>query len=139
MRTLLDSSVLVAGLVPAEAGHDDSLRQMSEAERVVFVHALNEVFATLTGGGLGFRVDASLAAKLIHERIVQRMEVVVLDEAETSTALAAARSHGVRGGAVYDYMHLIAARKAGVEAIVTLNVSDFQHLVRTGDPRIELP
>jgi hypothetical protein len=36
-------------------------------------------------------------------------------------------------------MHLIAARKAGVEAIVTLNASDFQHLVRTGDPRIELP
>jgi hypothetical protein len=67
------------------------------------------------------------------------MEVVVLDEAETSTALAAARGHGVRGGVVYDYIHLIAARKAGVEAIVTHHVSDFEHLVRTGDPRVELP
>lgn len=139
MKALLDSSVIVAGLVPSERGHDESLRQMNESERSVFVHALNETFATLTGGALGFRVDANLAAKLIHERVVQRMQVIVLDETETSQALATARNHGVRGGAVYDYMHLIAARKAGVEAIVTLNVSDFEHLVRVGDPQILLP
>lgn len=131
--------MLVAGLVPAQAGHDELLRQMNEPERVVFVHALNEVFATLTGGTLGFRVDADLAAKLIQERIVQRMQVIVLDEVETSSALAAARSHGVRGGAVYDFMHLVAARKAGVEAVVTLNISDFEPLIRTGGPKIRLP
>ena len=139
MKALLDSSVLVAALVPAQAGHDESLVQMNEPERFVFVHAMNETFATLTGGSLGFRVDANLAAKLIQDRIVQRMQVIVLDENDTSHALAAARSHGVRGGAVYDYMHLVAARKAGVEAIVTLNVSDFEHLVRPGDPQVRLP
>jgi predicted nucleic acid-binding protein len=139
MTALLDSSVLVAGLVSNQTAHDDSSGQMNQPERFVFVHALNETFATLTGGSLGFRVDATLAAELIQERVVQRMTVVVLDEVETITALREARKHGVRGGAVYDYMHLVAARKAGVEAIVTLNSGDFHHIIRDGDPAVQLP
>ena len=45
----------------------------------------------------------------------------------------------VRGGAVYDYLHLVAARKAGVERIVTLDLRHFRALARAGDPRIEGP
>lgn len=50
-----------------------------------------------------------------------------------------ARAHGVRGGAVYDYMHLVAARKGKADVLFTLNLSDFQHLHREGDPEIRHP
>jgi predicted nucleic acid-binding protein len=45
----------------------------------------------------------------------------------------------VRGGAIYDWLHLAAARKAGAEVFITLDQRDFQSLMRPGDPRIEMP
>jgi hypothetical protein len=54
-------------------------------------------------------------------------------------ALAECEGRGVRGGAVYDFLHLAAARKAGAERLLTLDVSHFQAISRPGNPRIEAP
>jgi hypothetical protein len=43
---------------------------------------------------------------------------------------AEARKYGVRGGAIYDYMHLVSARKVCAEVVYTLNFNDFQNIVR---------
>lgn len=140
MRVLCDSSVLVAALLSSENLHAECLAILNGPDTVVVhVHALNEVFATLTGGSLGFRVDADVAAKLIREKITSLVEVIVLDAEDVSQAQSAARAHGVRGGGVYDYMHLVAARKAKVDALYTINLSDFTHVVREGDPEIRRP
>ena len=139
MKVLLDSSVLIAALVPSEIAHAECSAWIKAPDCAVYVHALNETFAILTGGGLGFRIDAALAAELIHKHITSAMTVVTLDGDETTKAHTKARRHGVRGGGVYDYMHLVAARKAGAEAIITLNFSDFQHLAREGDPAVRRP
>ena len=113
MKVLCDSSVLIAALLPSQDHHSPSVAVLNGADRVaVHVHALNETFATLTGGSLGFRVDADLAARLIREQIINRAITIVLNAEEFTDALGKARTHGVRGGAVYDYMHLVAARKA---------------------------
>ena len=106
---------------------------------VVHVHALNETFATLTGGSLGFRVDANLTARLIRERIIARASMIVLDADDVTAALDQARAPGVRGGAVYDYMHLVAARKGQAEVLHTLKLADFHQLKREGDPEIRCP
>ncbi len=140
MRVLCDSSVLIAAFLPSEDHHSASAALLNGAgTMIVHVHALNETFATLTGGSLGFRVDAGLAARLIRERIVSRSTVIVLDSDDVPDALDKARSHGVRGGAVYDYMHLVAARKGNADVLYTLNLADFQHLHREGDPEIRHP
>ncbi len=140
MRVLCDSSVLIAALLPTEDHHAASAAVLNGADTVVVhVHALNETFATLTGGSLGFRVDADLAARLIREKIVARATMIVLDAEEVIHALDKARAHGVRGGGVYDYMHLVAARKGKADALYTLNLTDFQHLQREGDPEIRRP
>jgi len=52
-------------------------------------------------------------------------------------ALAECESRGVRGGAIYDWLHLAAARKEGAEVFFTLDLRDFQSLAQPGDPRIE--
>jgi predicted nucleic acid-binding protein len=142
MSYLIDSSVLVAALVPSEEWHLESKAILEQPGGAVYLHALNETFASLTGGGLGFRADADIAANLIRQQVADRLEVIVLDAQETTEALAQARRHGVRGvrgGGVYDYTHLIAARKAGAAAIVTLNIGDFNAVVRAGDPPVRLP
>ena len=140
MRVLCDSSVLIAALLPSEDHHAASAAVLNGTDTmVVHVHALNETFATLTGGSLGFRVDADLTARLLREQIVARASMIVLDAEEVTDALDKARAHGVRGGAVYDYMHLVAARKGMTDVLYTLNLSDFQHLHREGDPEIRHP
>lgn len=71
MRALCDSFVLIAALLPSEDHHKACAAMLNGADTIlVQVHALNETFATLTGGSLGFRVDADLTARVIRERIV---------------------------------------------------------------------
>lgn len=140
MRALCDSSVLIAALLPSEDHHEACAAMLNGADTIlVQVHALNETFATLTGGSLGFRVDADLTARVIRERIVACANLIVLNSEDVTDALAEARAHGVRGGAVYDYMHLGAARKGEADVLYTLNLADFQALRREGDPEIRRP
>jgi len=141
MSRLLDSSVLIAALLPKEHLHDQCLRELSRPQVHVYIHALNEVFSTLTGGRLGYQIAAKQVARMIRQHLLSRVSVIALSEEEIMEAQEAAERCGVRGGAIYDYMHFVAAKKAGVEAIVTLNTSDFTHLVRSrkGDPEIRLP
>lgn len=139
MSSFLDSSVLIAALAPDEDRHVESLALLMQGGNVAYAHALLETFSTLTGGRLGIKVDADLAAQLLSETILPRVRIIELSGEELLAALRQARKHGVRGGGVYDFMHLIAARKALATTLYTLNLSDFQHLRRDGDPDIQLP
>ena len=95
--------------------------------------------ALTAAGGLVGSVGAATAAKLLEQSIVPLVEVVSLSARETLAALKAAEARGARGGAVYDLLHLVAARKARADAVVTLNGRDFQALAISGDPRIQAP
>lgn len=136
---LLDSSVLIAALVPDENKHVESLAILMRAGNAIYSHAILETFSTLTGGRLGVRVDADLAARLLKETILPRVEVIELDHKELMASLHEAKQRGIRGGAVYDFMHLAAAKKAGAQSLYTINLSDFRHLSRAGDPEVRCP
>lgn len=53
--------------------------------------------------------------------------------------LAEAQGRGIRGGAIYDYQHLVCARKSGAAVLLTLNTKDFLAFARPGDPEIQSP
>lgn len=139
MSQYLDSSVLVASLMPGDPDHPACDALLNQADNHITLHSLNETFATLTGGKLGMRVDADVAAKMIRESIVSCVALVELTLDEIMDAQGHARQQGVRGGGVYDYMHLVAARKARAEILYTINLGDFRHLHRDGDPEIQRP
>jgi predicted nucleic acid-binding protein len=139
MSQYLDSSVLVASLSPDDPHHAACDALLNQAGSWTSPHALNETFATLTGGRLGLRVDADVAATMIRESIVSCVNFVELSVDELIEAQGCARKQGVRGGGVYDYMHLVAARKAKADILYTINLSDFQHLRRESDPEIRRP
>lgn len=139
MSALLDSSVIVAALAPDEAKHSECLGLIIQGGNCIYSHALLETFSTLTGGKLGIRVAPDLAVRMLSETILPRVSVIELSHAEILAALGMAQSRGLRGGTVYDYMHLVAAKKCTASVIYTLNFNDFLHLRRGDDPEILAP
>lgn len=139
MSALLDSSVVLASLDADEPRHTACDRLVAAGGHVLYVHALAETFSVLTGGRAGRRLRPAVAAALLEDSVMPYIQIVALSGKETMAALADCEGRGVRGGAVYDFLHLAAARKAGVERLLTLDVIHFQALSRPGDPRIEAP
>jgi predicted nucleic acid-binding protein len=139
MSALLDSSVLVAALASDELKHAECLARLLTGDNCIYSHALLETFSTLTGGKLGVRVTADFAVRMLSETVLPRVTVIELSSSEIIAALGIAQSRGIRGGGVYDYMHLVAAKKANASVIHTLNMDDFLHLRRGDDPEIQLP
>lgn len=139
MKIALDSSIIVSALCVGDPDHDACRKVLLSGRHSVLAHAFTETFGTLTGGRLGLRVPASDAAMLLRQQIAPKFRNVVLDADELLTAFEEAEARGVRGGAIYDYLHLVAARKAGAKQFHTLNLSDFLSFHRPGDPEILPP
>jgi predicted nucleic acid-binding protein len=139
LSLLLDSSVVVASLDSDDPRHLACDRLLAAGGHRLYAHALAETFAVLTGGRLAQRLRPALAAQVIAESVLPFVSLVHLTGKETMAAIADADRRGARGGALYDLLHLWAARKAGVQAIVTLDVRDFEALSRPGDPAVRLP
>lgn len=139
MKSALDSSVIVSALCASDPDHEACRKTLLSARHSILAHALAETFATLTGGRLGFRVPAPAAAGLLRSKVVPRLRAHSLDADDFLSAFEEAEARGVRGGAIYDYLHLAAARKAGAKRFYTLNLSDFLSFHRPGDPEIVSP
>jgi predicted nucleic acid-binding protein len=139
MKAALDSSIIVSALCASDPDHDACRQVLLSGRHFVLAHALTETFSTLTGGRLGFRIPASDAASLLRQQVVPKVRSVLLEADEILTAFEEAEARGVRGGAIYDYLHLVAARKAGVKKFHTLNLGDFLSFHRSGDPEILAP
>jgi len=122
MTPYWDSSALIEAV--QNLGVRKALRRSGGFTRP---HAFAEVFSTLTGGRLGFRCPANDASKITGE-LASDLKTVELDGKETLAALATAQKHGVRGGQIHDFLHAVAAQKAGAGTLYTLNPGDFQSL-----------
>jgi predicted nucleic acid-binding protein len=139
MRLLLDTSVVIASLDSDEPAHLACDRLLAQGGHSVYAHSLAETFSILSGGRHNRRLRPSLVAQLIEDSVLPFVQLVHLTGKETMTAIAECERRGVRGGAVYDLLHLAAARKAGAQALVTLDLRDFQALAKPGDPMIRVP
>lgn len=139
MMLALDTSVLVGALLNDEPHHPACCNLLTRKSLTVWTHALAETFSSLTGGRKSWRAPPSLASQLIDEVVRPRLRFTELSADEVNAALLQAHTAGVRGGAVYDYLHLVAAKKAGAKRFYTLNVRHFAAVARHGDPEILLP
>lgn len=139
MTLYLDTSVLVAALVEDEPTHESCLLLLRGKNLVAWTHALAESFATLTGGRLGIRVSPAIAAQLVEVSLLPRLRLIELGSEDLVAAIRGADAVGARGGAIYDFMHLAAARKSAAKTLYTLNIRHFEAIARRGDPRIEPP
>jgi predicted nucleic acid-binding protein len=136
---LVDTSVVLASLDPDEAHHPACDQLIAQGGHLLYVHGLAETFSILTGGRHGRRLRPAAAAGLIRDSVLPFVHLVSLSGKEVMAALETADARGVRGGAVYDLLHLAAARKGGAARLLTLDRRDFQALALPGDPRIDSP
>lgn len=120
-----DSSVLIAAISEDDIDHAFAGAAWDESDgRVLYAHGILETFAILTGT----RHPASLTpneANTVIGEYVQSAETLQFSPKQLLRLLEKAQRLGVRGGAVYDYMHVSAARECNAARIFTLNRRHF--------------
>jgi predicted nucleic acid-binding protein len=122
MKDYWDSSAVI------EACNSATLRVRLHPERgFTRTHTLAEVFSTLTGGNLAFRLGAEEAAKTVAN-LASDLDFQDLAATDVLKALKEARKKGVRGGRIHDYLHAVAAEKSGARKLLTLDKNDFNDL-----------
>ena len=131
MRTLFDTSVVVAALVDQLGTHDTAFREFrryshGENAGCCSTHALAEVYATLTALPLKRRISPDEARRLVEDTVLDRLAVIPLSSADYRTVLRQVADQGLGSGAIYDALHAHCARKEGVDQILTYNLSDFE-------------
>jgi predicted nucleic acid-binding protein len=139
MKAALDTSVIVAALDGEDPDHTACRKLLLSGKFSLFTHGLSETFATLTGGRLAIRVSAAETSLLLQDWIVPRLAITTLSQVALLKAYAESSERGVRGGAIYDYLHLVAARQTGAAKFYTLNMVDFESFHLPGDPIISRP
>ena len=139
MTTFLDSTILVAALVEAEQHHAACDALLDGTDVRIYAHALTETFNTITGGRSGYRLSPADATRFLDDSVLPNVDVVTLTPREMLAAMRESQSRGVRGAAIFDFLHLVAAKKAGAKRLYTLNLRHFQAFHRPGDPEIIHP
>jgi predicted nucleic acid-binding protein len=139
MKVAIDTSILVAAMVATEAYHPQCAALLDCGGIGFYAHGLSEAFGTLTGGRMAFRMGANRVAEMMGEDYLPCLSVITLTPAEMLRSMRECEARGVRGAAIFDFHHLVAARKAGAARIYTLNLAHFQSFHRVGDPEIVHP
>ncbi|HEY1173840.1 MAG TPA: PIN domain-containing protein [Verrucomicrobiae bacterium] len=116
MSDYLDSSVLIAALVDSQPFHEECADALA-AGGITSAHALAEAYSILSGR---LRLDPQTVSDvLLHN--TKDLKKVDLTWSEYSKLIASSPKNGVRGGAIFDALHVAAARKASAKRLLTLD------------------
>ena len=114
-------------MVEEEEHHGAALKALAgSADGFTSTHAIAETFATLTSGRLEVQLTPAEAAQVIDANVIRRLQVVDLGLSDYQQAMRNSQTVGARGGAIFDMLHLEAARRGAAKRILTLNVRHFQ-------------
>jgi predicted nucleic acid-binding protein len=143
MKVLLDTFVLISAMLSDHVQHAHSQPWLVQAKAgafdvVVSGHSLAELYSVLTRLLTTPRITAAEALQLIQENVASR--TVVTRSAQDYVKLIEDLAQlGVAGGAVYDAVIAKAGELAGVDLLLTLNVSHFQRVWPSGASRVVSP
>jgi predicted nucleic acid-binding protein len=144
MKTLFDTSVIIASLIEAHPMHHRAfpwLRQAKERdfELIVAGHTVAELYAVLSSLPTKPRISPAVAWKLIRENIAAVGKIVSLTATEYSAALMKISEMGLAGGITYDALIAKVAEKSKVERLLTLNSNHFKRVWPEGEEIIVSP
>ncbi len=129
-RIFFDTSVLIPALIANHPRHAEAARRLERVhagaiQLVISTHTIAELYATLSALPVSPRISSGEAVQLIRENVLSRAEIVALDESDYEQVISLAAEMDVSGGAVYDALHVHAARKAVADRLWTMNERDF--------------
>lgn len=144
MKTLFDTSVLVAAIVEAHPMHTRALPwlQRAKKEKVTFFvasHTLAELYAVLTTLPLKPKISSSTAWRLIHDNVETAAKLISLSPSEYRATIKQMSELGLTGGIIYDALIVKAAKKSKVERLMTFNSEDFIRVWPDGESVIYTP
>ncbi len=144
MKTLFDTSVLVAAFVEPHPMHSRALPWLQSArsgEVAFFVasHTLAECYAVLTTLPVKPRISPSMAFRLVRENVETQAKIVSLSSLDYRHTVKRMADFGLSGGIVYDALIARAAQKSGIERLLTFNANDFIRVWPEGEPIIYVP
>jgi predicted nucleic acid-binding protein len=143
VKAAFDTSVLVAALVANHPRHERAIRWVrAAAERDIEAqcswHAVAETWSVLTRLPITPAITPELA-RIAVERLTRHVTPIQLGEVEYRGAIARCAERGLRSGAVFDALHLIAAEQSRADLLLTFNASDFTRLAGAAGPRVVVP
>lgn len=144
MRVLLDTSVLVAGIVRVHPRHEAARPWIAQAlageiELVLAAHTLAELHAVLTTLPVQPRISPQTAERLRDTNLPADAEIVALSTDDYRHVLTRVAELGLAGGVVYDALIARVAETARVDRLITLNQRDFHRVWPEGGDRIGGP
>jgi hypothetical protein len=75
---------------------------------------------------LEIQLTPTEAAEVIDTNVTRRLQIVSLALSDYQQAMRNSQMVGARGGAIFDMLHLQAARRESAKHILTINVRHFQ-------------
>jgi predicted nucleic acid-binding protein len=144
MKVLLDTSVLVAAMLPDHVHHAQARGWLAQTRTgspaaVVSGHTLAELYAVLTRLPRKPLISPGEALQLIQENVTSHATVATLSGEDYIQMVKELARAGVAGGAVYDAVIARAAERANVDHLVTLNVGHFHRVWPAGASRVVSP
>ena len=144
MKTLFDTSVLVAAIVEPHPMHTRALPWLQRAKAgeidfVVASHTLAELYAVLTTLPLKPRISPLTAWRLVHDNVETSAKIISLSPSDYKDTIKYMSELGLTGGIIYDALIVKAAQKSGVERLLTFNADDFIRVWTQGERYITIP
>jgi predicted nucleic acid-binding protein len=143
IRTAIDTSLLVAALLPWHKSHGVAFGALEvilteEGGFVLPLPSLVESYSVLTRMPAPHRLRPEDAYSTLATLLLDTARIVGLDGGDTWRLLMGSVEIQIAGGAIYDAQILACAQKAGAERIFTLNPRHFERL-RSEGVRVEIP
>src|SRR5260370_37952034 len=140
MKALLDTSTLIAAMLPDHVHHAYALPWLSQGKSGAFEfvcsgHTLAEIYAVLTRLPRTPPIGPAEALRLIQENITSHARVYSLSSAEYALLIESLDKNAITGDAVIARVGELTT----LDYLVTLNVADFQRVWPAGAARIVSP
>ena len=134
MKVLIDTSVLVAGMLVQHMDHSRALPILSQARSgqlnaIVSAHSVAETYAVMTRLPPPLRVSPKQAWLAIEANVISCMTIHALSAADYRDLIEHLAQHNLAGGVTYDAVIGWVAMKTQVDQIITFNTKDFRRVV----------
>lgn len=144
MKILFDTSVLVAAIVEPHPLHTPAFRWLKRArakefDMLIAGHTLAELYAVLITLPISPKITPGIAGHLIHSNIEILAKMVSLSPLEYSAVVKRMVDLGLSGSVIYDGIIAMAAKKSGVDHVLTFNINDFKRVWPEGADRLIAP
>ena len=137
MTAFFDTNVLVSASERNHPHFESASKLVKQViasgeKRLICLHSIAEIYASLTRLPVQPRIQPDQAARIVHENILPHFTPVPLAESDYLAALDMVGSQGNAGGKIYDALLLQCAARCAVKRVYTFNVRDFRRLAPAG-------